>query len=81
MPVYVCVSMHGRRGNALCCTLATPIAMASASASPTFDASQLEGSSRKRRKRQVIQLRIGSFNVGVEQSMLDSKRKYKTNLE
>ena len=36
----------------------------------TFDASQLEGSSPKRH---VIPLRIGSFNVGINQGMLDGK--------
>ena len=60
---------------ALRCTLPTPVAMASASASATFDASQLQGSSPKRH---VIQLRIGSFNVGIEQSMLDNKKIQKT---
>ena len=62
---------------ALCCTLPTPVAMASASASATmafsgasqlggtFHASQIEGSSPKRH---AVQLRIGSFNVGIEQS-------------
>ena len=40
----------------------------------TFDASQLEGSSPKRH---VIQLRIGSFNVGILQGMLDGKGRSK----
>ena len=68
---------------AFCCTLPSPVALASASASATmafsdasqlggtFDASQLEGSSPKRH---VIQLRIGSFTVGINQGMLDGKR-------